>query len=69
MSASELRAREAAEALGVHYKTILAWAREADDLEVAEPRLQPSEVRRTLTNRIRIRAEAVDRLRASIADI
>lgn len=65
----ELRAREAAEALGVHYKTILAWAREADDLSVAEPRLEPRDVRRTLTNRIRIRAEAVDRLRASMADI
>lgn len=69
MSASELRAREAAERLGVHYKTILAWAREADDLTVAEPRLEPRDVRRTLTNRIRIRAEAVDRLRASMADI
>jgi transposase len=65
----ELRAREAAKALGVHYKTILAWAREADDLTVAEPRLEPRDVRRTLTNRIRIRAEAVDRLRASMADI
>lgn len=64
----ELRAREAAARAGVHYKTILAWAREAEDLDVAEPRLDPRDVRRTLTNRIYIRAEAIDRLRNPGAD-
>lgn len=58
----ELPASAAARELGIHYKTLLAWVRDADDLEVAEPRLQPSEIRRTLTKRIYISCAAIERL-------
>lgn len=63
----ELRASEAAHALGVHYDTVRRWAHAAEDPERPAGPLLPGEVRRDLTRHILIRATAVERLSASLA--
>ena len=63
----EVRASEAAQALGVHYDTVRRWAHAAEDPERPSGPLLPSEVRRDLTQHILIRREALSRLLASLA--
>ena len=61
----ELRASEAAHALGAHYNTIRRWVHAAEDPERPDGPFRPEEVRRDFTRHILISATAIDRLTRS----
>lgn len=61
----ELRASEAAHALGAHYDTIRRWVHAAEDHERPGGPFLPGEVRRDFTRHILIAETAIHRLTRS----